>query len=568
MALTALNLHAQIYEEQDEAFFVDVSQTKDGAFVLINCNSKNMSEIRALPSSSMDAQPRLLRARDPGTAYFADHAGGRFFIVTNADRAANYKIATCASGEAAGNDWDVLLPEQSDVKIEDVDLLNDYLVLYERVASVPRIRVCQFGATSSDDPTSWGVTDLHVVQVPEQHAIGRVTPGVNRDFTARSVRFSVSTPLEPEIVYDYDLAARALTVRKQAVIEASSIAPASSPYWIGEHSDQNRLHFNPKEFTCHRSFVPSSGDAKVPLTLIHQRDLPLDGTNPALLVAYGAYGHNLEAEFTLEHLSLLERGWVIALAHVRGGGELGLRWYEDGKQLRKRHSFDDYIACARFLIERGVTSPEWLAGKGASAGGLIMGVAANEHPDLFRALVMKVPFVDILATMSDPTLPLTVHEYDEWGNPNAGYGDDAAAATVRDYIRSYAPCENVRVDGQRAFPSMLVTGSMNDQRVQYWEPVKWVWKLRRAMAERARLAASDKLNDNKATGKAPRAPLLLLKMSEEDGHFGGGGRLEQLQESAMEMAFLYQALRLPFPDKQAQVVRGGPRGASHGREER
>jgi oligopeptidase B len=528
---------------------VDVSQTKDGAFVLINCNSKNTSEIHALSSGRLDAQPRLLREREPGTAYFADHAGGRFFIVTNADQAANYKIATCASGEDVSDDWSVLLPEQSDVKIEDVDLLDDYLVLYERVASVPRIRVCQFGEASKGGPTTWGVTDLHVVQVPEQHAICRVTPGVNRDFTARSVRFSLSTPLEPEIVYDYDLAARVLTVRKQAVIETSTVSPASAAYWIGEKSGKSRLRFNADKFTCHRSFVPSSGGAKVPLTLIHRQDLPLNGTNPTLLVAYGAYGHNLEADFTLEHLSLLERGWVIALAHVRGGGELGLRWYEDGKQLHKRNSFDDYTACARFLIERGVTSPEWLAGKGASAGGLIMGVVANEHPELFRALVMKVPFVDILETMSDPTLPLTVHEYDEWGNPNAGYGDDAAAAIVRDYIRSYAPCENVRVNGKSAFPSILVTGSMNDQRVQYWEPVKWIWKLRRAMAERARLASQE--SSDAAAKKAPaRSPLLLLKMSEEDGHFGGGGRLEQLQESAMEMAFLYQAMRLPFTEKQ------------------
>lgn len=545
----------QIYEEQDEAFFVDVSQTKDGEFVLINCNSKNTSEIHALTSGDIQAKPRLLRHREAGTAYFADHADGRFFFVTNADRAANYKIAISESHNSENSNWTLLLPEQADVKIEDVDLLHDYLVLYERVASVPRIRVCHFGPISKDGESAWGVTDSHIVQLPEQHEIGRLTPGVNRDFTASSLRFSMSTPLEPEVVYDYELVARKLTVRKQAAIEAT-FASSSSLFWRKhegqsekkqrlssnrrQKSPTDRLQFSSEAFTCHRSFVKSTGDVDVPITLVHRKDLSLNGRNPTLLIAYGAYGHNLEADFTLEHLSLLERGWVIALAHVRGGGELGLRWYEDGKELQKRHSFDDYIACARFLVDSRVTSPALLAGKGASAGGLIMGVAANEHPDLFRALVMKVPFVDILATMSDTSLPLTVHEFDEWGNPNAGYGDDAAAAIVREYIQSYAPCENIRADGKDTYPSMLVTGSMNDQRVQYWEPVKWVWKLRHAMAARSRSNGKE---------SASTAPLLLLKMSDEDGHFGGGGRLEQLQESAMEMAFLYQALRLPFSDQ-------------------
>ncbi|TYZ68773.1 hypothetical protein PybrP1_001878 [[Pythium] brassicae (nom. inval.)] len=549
-----------VYAEPDDSFFVDVSQTKDGRFVLINCNSKTTSEIHALASDDARAAPRLLRAREPGTAYFADHAGDRFFIVTNADDAANYKIVTASSATcdvpdvpASSGQWTRFLPEAPDVKIEDVDLFRDFLVLYERVASVPRIRVCALapGASpaspsSSSSSSSSPEISSHVVPLPPEHAICRISPGVNRDFAAQSVRFSVSTPLVPEIVYDYDMGSRALQVLKEVPVESAQAAAPAPPR---HHTSASQRHapppprqtqrtptrmptrtptrtqqFDPALYTCERVLVPSrtSLGVDVPLTLVHRRGLARDGQNPTLLLGYGAYGTNLEADFELEHLSLLERGWVVALAHARGGGELGLRWHHAGRGLRKRNTFDDYLSCALHLLDTQVTRPERLAGKGASAGGLVMGVMANEHPALFRALVLKVPFLDILATMRDPSLPLTVHEYEEWGDPRD--------PTIGDYIRSYAPCENLRA-GQ-AYPSMLVTGGMHDQRVQFWEPVKWVYKLRQL----------------RAAQKSTNQQLLLLKMSEDDGHFGGGGRLEQLQESAMEMAFLYKVLDLPFSD--------------------
>lgn len=520
----------QIYEEQDDGFFVDVSQTKDGKYVLINCNSKNTSEIYAVASDDALATPQCLRKREPGTAYFADHADDRFFIVTNADKAQNYKIAVSmtatqpAGDEEHGSEWETFLPESPDVKIEDVDLFRDYLVLYERVHSVPRIRVCNLKGDSSATAGS------HFVPLPVKHEICRISPGVNRDYTAHSVRFSISTPLVPEIVYDYDMATRDLQILKEisadsnqvkaATKASSSKANAGSRSKASSTSDQ--AAFNPELYTCQRLYVPSSTSlgVEVPLTLVHRRDIELNGQNPTLLIGYGAYGTNLEAQFELEHLSLLERGWVIALAHARGGGELGLRWYHDGKGLNKRNTFDDYLSCANHLLDHQFTSPKRLAGKGVSAGGLVMGYMANEHPSLFQAMIMKVPFLDILETMQDPTLPLTVHEYEEWGNPSD--------PKVYDYIKSYAPCENMRPD--QVYPSMFVTGSMNDMRVQFWEPVKWVYKLRQ-------FKAKQKSHDDKQ--------LLLLKLSEDDGHFGGGGRLEQLQESAMEMAFLYQALKLP-----------------------
>ncbi|CAH0492313.1 unnamed protein product [Peronospora farinosa] len=502
-----------IYEEQDKAFYVDVSQTKDECFVLINCNSKNTSEIYALDGHSIDAQPQVLRLRETGTLYFADHAAGQFYIVTNADGAVNYKIATFTL-DAADAHLKTFIPEHKDVKIEDVDLFEKYLVLYERVNSVPRIRVCTLEKQSKEGAS----TPYDYIPLPKEHEICRVSPGVNRDYASHHVRFQVSTPLVPEIVFDYDMKSRKLQVVKETEMTDSSVKQQrDSTTTVAKSS------FEPKCFTCQRCYVPSMSSlgVKIPMTLIHRRDITLNGKNPTLLIGYGAYGTNLEADFELEHLSLLERGWVIALAHVRGGGELGLPWYQAGKGMQKRHTFDDYVSCTHYLLDAGFTNPKRLAGKGVSAGGLIMGYVANEYPQLYQALIMKVPFVDILATMQDPTLPLTVHEYDEWGDPNG--------PKAHEYIRSYAPCENVREN--QVYPAMFVTGSLNDQRVQFWEPAKWMYRMRKVQAS---LLKRDKR-------------LMMLKMGETDGHFGGGGRLEQLEESAMEIAFLYQALRLPFP---------------------
>ncbi|OWZ24215.1 Serine protease [Phytophthora megakarya] len=517
-----LETHSQelIYEEQDEAFFVDVSQTKDARFVLINCNSKNTSEIYALDGQNVHATPQLLRKRETGTLYFADHAAGQFFIVTNADGALNYKITTCKWNteivESSVGQWETLVPEHEDVKIEDVDLFENYLVLYERVNSVPRIRVCNL--TEQNDVDS----STHYIPLPKEHEICRVSPGVNRDYEAHRVRFQVSTPLVPEIVFDYDMIDRKLHVLKETELTDRSLKLDFNRDKGGRTSKSS---FEPEQYTCQRCYVPSMSSlgVKIPLTLIHRRDITLDGQNPTLLIGYGAYGTNLEADFELEHLSLLERGWVIALAHVRGGGELGLQWYQAGKGMQKRHTFDDYVSCTHHLLDAGFTNPKRLAGKGVSAGGLIMGYVANEYPQLYQALVMKVPFVDILATMQDPTLPLTVHEYDEWGDPNG--------PKAHEYIQSYAPCENIREN--QVYPAMFVTGSLNDQRVQFWEPAKWMYKMRKVQAS---LPKRDKR-------------LMLLKISEDEGHFGGGGRLEQLEENAMEIAFLYQALNLPFPQK-------------------
>ncbi|OQS01381.1 serine protease family S09A [Achlya hypogyna] len=470
---------ALVFVEHDPSVYLDVVLTKDQKFVLINGNSKQSSEVHALDASDPTALPVLLRSRTAHTHYFADHAGDAFYIVTNANNAVNYKIMRLddvAVGTSAP--WIEVLPDQSDVKIDDMDLFRDHLVLYERHDGLPRIRVCPLAAP----------TESHVVPLPPDHACCSLIPGINRDFGAGAVRFSLSTPLVPEIVYHYDLASRALTVLKET-------KPGGA--------------FDRRDYVCTRVRV-----GQVPLTLVHHKDVKPDGANPTLLLGYGAYGANLELGYEVEQLSLLARKWVLAFAHVRGGGELGLRWHAQGRQLAKKNSFEDFRACAEYLVAQGYTSPAKLAAKGTSAGGLIMGFVANNHPDLFGALVLNVPFVDLVATMQDESLPLTIHEYDEWGNPN-----DPA---TRDYMLSYSPCDNVR---DHAYPPMLVTAAMNDMRVQYWEPIKLVHLIR-------------------ARSKATPADSVWLRVSEDGGHFGGGGRLDQLQSAAIEQVFLHRALGL------------------------
>ncbi|KAL0584183.1 hypothetical protein ABG067_005957 [Albugo candida] len=451
-----------------------------------------MSEVRAIPIRNADTCAFVLRPRELNVVYFAEHATDRFYIVTNKE-ACNYKIMEMKDDNPY--EWETLVPEQPYVKIEDVDVFRNHLVLYERVKSIPRIRVIDRQNASES-----------IIPLPKSIAeCNRIIPGVNRDYASPTVRFLVSTPLIPELVYDFDLEKKQLILRQKSVVDANDSIKSSIRRFDGDN------------FVCKREFIPSYHDASIsiPMTILHHRDLVLNGKNPTLLVGYGAYGTNIEADFELEHLSLLTRGWVIALAHTRGGGELGLSWYYQGRGLSKEHTFDDFYSCARYLLDKRYTSSQLLAGKGTSAGGLLMGVMANRYPHLFQALVMKVPFVDILDTMMDPKLPLTLHEYEEWGNP-------ANDASVHAYISSYAPCENVKPG---RMPHMLVTGSLNDYRVQYWEPAKWVFQHRQKIAE------------NPST-------CLLLNMSDTDGHYGGSGQLDQFDEVATEFAFLHKALEL------------------------
>ncbi|KAF0697092.1 Aste57867_12199 [Aphanomyces stellatus] len=483
MGVSAPDTH--IFTEDDPSVFLDVVLTKDMKFVLINANSKRSSEVHSLDATNTAATPQLVRARDPNVLYFADHADDAFYIVTNADQASNYKVVKLpdSARDAGDGAWTTFAPDAPDVKIDEMDLFHEYLVLYERKGGFPRIRILPLHQDAS--------TSGHVIPL-DDHPCCVLYPAANRDFGSNTLRFSLSTPLVPEIVYQYHIPTRQLDVLK----------------------DDTAAAFDRSQYVCRRVHVPH-GDVHVPLTLVHHKDLSLDHSNPTLLTGYGAYGMNLETGFDMEALSLLDRSWVLAFAHVRGGGELGLAWHAQGRGLSKKNTFLDFVACAEWLQAQGYTTAARLAAKGTSAGGLIMGYIANERPDLCRALVMNVPFLDIATTMQDPTLPLTVHEYDEWGNPS----DDA---DVRAYMQSYAPCDNMR---EKTYPAMLVTTALNDMRVQYWEPLKWVRQLR-------------------AMGRKD-ASTVWCKVRDDGGHFNGLGRLDQLQAAADEVVFLHHALDLP-----------------------
>ncbi|ETW09491.1 hypothetical protein H310_00061 [Aphanomyces invadans] len=504
-----------VFEEHNPSVYVDVVLTKDNRYVLINANSKRSSEVHTLDAADAAAVPQLLRPRDPDVLYFADHATDAFYIVTNDNHASNYKVVVMP--DSRRGHWTDFLAhtDAKGTKIDEMDLFKDFLVLYERQDGLPRVRVVPLRAPH----------EAHVLALPPEHACCVLHPCPNRQFDDNIVRFSLSTPLVPEIVYQYNLHTRHLEVLKEDAA----------------------VNFNAAQFTCRRVYVDhaagmplerrtdDASTVSVPMTLVHHKDLVLDGCNPTLLVGYGAYGINLETGFDMESLSLLERGWVLAYAHVRGGGELGLDWHTQGRCLLKKNSFVDFAACCRHLAKSGITTPSLLAAKGTSAGGLLVGVVANDHPELVRALVMNVPFLDIAATMQDPSLPLTVHEYDEWGNPSA----DAA---VREYIESYSPIDNLRplsAQSSKDYPAMFVTTALNDMRVNFWEPLRWVRHFRQ----------------NRTNPSKDGAPVVLwCKVSDDGGHFNGLGRLDQLQAAADEVVFLHHALQLPVERAKSLLI--------------
>ena len=498
-------------------------------------------------------------------------------------------------------------------KVEDMDLFDHHVVLYERYKGLPRIRVID-----RRDPSNW-----HFVALPGNTGGTRagcssggggdasgdagedtggapwpssatasasvcvLSPGANEDSHSPTLRFTTSSPLSAEGVYDYNMATRELLVRRETRVRTSSPSsppppsPACSPSSPAEDLPvplEPPRAYDREEFVCHRIDVPcrnAEGTASVPVTLVHRKDLVTDGSHPLLLDCYGAYGMTLEPEFRPERLSLLRRGWVVAHAHVRGGGELGNDWYDAGRLGRKRNTFDDLAAVANALVDLGYTESCRMAVTGSSAGGLAVGAVLNEHPGLFRAASMHAPFLDPLAAMMDPSLPLTVHEYDEWGDPSR----DAA---VREYIAGYSPCDNIRdapIRGGRAgkggqggeqggeqgrrkqggqgrhpgaqagfvddtYPAMLVTCALNDPRVEYWQPAKWVAMLRARQAsssrhsEDASASAGVGVGAGDESGDVDGDGILLFNCDPEDtGHFGSGGRHEKYRRKATEVAF-------------------------------
>jgi oligopeptidase B len=464
---------ALVYQEDDETFAVGVGRTKSRRYVLITCYQSVSTEVRYVASDRPRDGFRVFQPRERDHEYSVDHLGDTFFVTTNW-RARNFRLMTASEAATGKESWDELLPHREDALLQGVEVFRDWLVASERRDGLTRLRV---RAWPGGDGT-WEDLDFG-----EPAYMAYV--GVNREAGTDVLRFGYESPTTPSSTYDYDMRTRRKTLLKR---------------------DEVLGGFSPDDYACERLAIEARDGARVPVTLVHRRDFPRDGTRPLLLYGYGSYGSSTEPDFDSARLSLLDRGFCYAIAHVRGGDELGRRWYEDGKLLNKMHTFEDFIDCGRGLVAAGYADPRRLYAMGGSAGGLLVGAVVNLAPDLFAGVVAQVPFVDVVTTMLDESIPLTTAEYDEWGDPH----DEAAYRCML----AYSPYDNVAAAPR---PHLLVTAGLHDSQVQYWEPAKWVAKLRRLKADDRRL---------------------LLVTNMEAGHGGASGRFQRHRETAREYAFL------------------------------
>ncbi len=466
-----------VYEEKDEAFFVGVELTRSREYILIESSSHTTSETRVARADAASPQFQVVRPRKPGIEYEVSHRGDRFYLLTN-EGATNFQLVSVPVTNP-GSAWEVVVAHDEQVKLDACDAFADHLVVHERRLGLQQLRVLDL-----ERGTSYHVTFPEPVYSLKRHG--------NPEYAATTFRFTYTSLVTPASVVDYDLVDRTWTTRKEQEVRG----------------------YDRTLYRSARLLVPAADGVKVPVSLVWKDPLVLDGRRALYLQGYGAYGVSFDPGFSSNYLSLLDRGVIVAIAHVRGGEEMGRPWYDNGKLFHKKNSFTDFVACAEALVALGYTSPDRLVITGGSAGGLLMGAVTNLRPDLFAAVVADVPFVDVVNTMLDPTLPLTVIEYDEWGNP----GEEAAYR----YIRSYSPYDNIV---PAAYPAMLITAGLNDPRVAYWEPAKYTARLR-AM----------RLNDRP----------LLLRTNMGAGHSGASGRYDFLREVAFKYAFVLQQLGLPL----------------------
>ncbi len=470
---------ALVYEATDPGHFVDVDETQSGRYGTIVIADHETSEVHLLDLSDPDARPHLVAAREPELRYSVEHHGDRLFIKTNADGADDGKIVGAPLANPGRSQWQDVVPHRPGTLIVSHVVFRDHLVRLEREDARPRIVVRRLGDGEE-----------HEIAFDEETYSLWLLPGYA--FDTATLRFGYSSMTTPAEIYDYDMEERSRTLRKQQEVPSGH---------------------DPACYVTRRLMVPSHDGELVPVSLLHHVDTALDGSAPCLLYGYGSYGTAISANFRTNPLSLVDRGFIYAIAHVRGGTERGWRWYKDGKRDKKPNTFKDFIAAGRALCAAGYTSPGRIVAHGGSAGGMLMGAVANMSPDLFAAIVADVPFVDVMNTMLDAELPLTPPEWPEWGNPAA----DAAAFEA---ILSYSPYDNVR---PQDYPAILAMGGLSDPRVTYWEPAKWVAKLRATM-----------------TGGGP----VLLRTNMSAGHGGASGRFDHLKEVALVFAFALAAVGL------------------------
>jgi oligopeptidase B len=456
-----------VFQEDDERFRVHVDRTKTGAYLLISSESALTTEVRYLRADDPEGEFHVIEPRRTGHEYGVNHHGDRFLVTTNSGGAVNFKLMEVPVDDPGEANWRELVAHRDDARLLGTDVLRDWIVLVEQSDAVPKLRVMR-AATG----------ELRELEVPEE--VSSTELGPNPEFDRSILRFEYESMVTPRTTYDEDLETGERTLVKQVPVLGG---------------------YDPEVYVTAREWATAPDGTRVPLSVVRRRDTPVDGTAPGMLYGYGSYEITIDPAFSHFVLSLLDRGFVYAIAHIRGGGELGRRWYDDGKFLRKRNTFTDFIACAEQL--RGSVGK--LVAMGGSAGGLLMGAVINERPDLFDGVLALVPFVDVVTTMLDETIPLTVGEFEEWGNPK----DPEYYA----YMKSYSPYDNVTA---QAYPPMLVTTGLNDTRVAFWEPAKWVAKLR--------------------TMKTDDAPL-LLKTELGAGHGGPSGRYNAWRERAFWYAF-------------------------------
>ena len=466
-----------VYQENNEAFYLSVGKTRSRDYILLDLSSKVTSEVHYLDANHPSEEFKLFQPRQTGIEYSIEHHSNRFYIVTN-EEAMNFKLMSTSVDATDKSNWKTVIPHREDVMLEGIDAFADYLIIYEREAGLPTARI-QTLATGE-------ITQLSFPE-PSYSFYG----GNNPEFNTTKFRFSYSSMTTPSSVFDYDLKTGERELKKETEVLGG---------------------YDRTQYQSERLMATANDGTKIPISLVYKKGIDRNGSNPLWLTGYGSYGYAYPVTFSSIRLSLLDRGFVCAIAHIRGGEEMGRKWYEDGKFLHKKNTFTDFIACAEHLIAENWTNSDRLVISGGSAGGLLMGAVVNERPDLFKAVVADVPFVDVLTTILDTSLPLTVLEWEEWGDPND--------PKYYDYIKSYSPYDNVTPQN---YPAMLITAGLNDSRVKYWEPAKWTAKLRE-------LKTDDKL--------------LLLKTNMSAGHGGASGRYESLKEIAFEYAFVLDRLEI------------------------
>lgn len=466
-------LDTLVFTETDDTFGAAVYKTKSKKYIVIACYSTLTNEYHILNADTPDAHFKVFQSRIRGLEYSISHYKDEFYILTNKDYATNFKLMKTLDTKTGADNWVEVIPHRKAVLLEDIEIFKNYLVVSERANGLNQIRI-----------TSWDRTQDYYL--PFDNETYTAATGTNIDFDTEILRYNYNALITPASIIDFNMRTQEKYVKKE--------------------QDVLDPNFDKNNYTSERLWATAEDGTKIPMSLVRHKNTRLDGNAPLLQYAYGSYGSTIDPYFSSIRLSLLDRGFIYVIAHIRGSEYLGRDWYENGKLLQKKNTFTDFMDCTKHLISHKYTSKEHCYAMGGSAGGLLMGVILNQGPNLYNGIISQVPFVDVLSTMLDDTIPLTTGEYDEWGNPN-----DKA---YYDYIKSYSPYDNIM---PQDYPNLLVTTGLNDSQVQYWEPAKWVAKLR-----------TFKQNNNK----------LYLHTNMSAGHGGASGRFESLKEDAQEYAFL------------------------------